>query len=168
MTIADFDHLEKQKKKTLLTQCCGSSLWVKKMLESPMAEDLVDLEEIAEENWWACSEQDWLEAFEHHPKIGNIHSLKEKFSNTAAWASNEQSGVNDANEIILTNLAKGNEDYEKKFGFIFIVCATGKSADEMLHILQSRLPNTREEEIEIAADEQLKITKLRLEKLFEN
>lgn len=166
MTIADFDHLEKEKKITFLTQCCGSSAWVNKMLESPIAEDLVDLEEIAEENWWACSEQDWLEAFEHHPKIGDINSLKEKFANTAAWASNEQSGVNEANEAIITNLAKSNEDYEKKFGFIFIVCATGKSANEMLHILHSRFSNSREEEIQIAADEQLKITKLRLEKLF--
>lgn len=166
MTIAEFDHLEKEQKKTLLTQCCGSSTWVHKMLAQPAFEDLFDLEETAEKVWWECTTLDWLEAFTHHPKIGDISSLKKKFIDTAAWASNEQSGVNNANETIIANLAKGNEDYENKFGFIFIVCATGKSAEEMLNILQSRLPNTLEEEIQIAADEQMKITKLRLEKLF--
>ena len=166
MTIAEFDRLNVEKKRELLTQCCGSSAWVEKMIAEPPAEDLVDLEEIAEEKWWQCSQQDWLEAFEHHPKIGDINSLKEKFANTANWASNEQSAVNAASDDVIAELAKGNEEYEKKFGFIFIVCATGKSADEMLSILKSRLSNNREEEIQIAAEEQLKITKLRLEKLF--
>ncbi len=166
MTIADFDHLDLETKRTLLTQCCGSVNWVNKMLASPMAEDLIYLEEIAQENWWQCSQQDWLEAFEHHPKIGDINSLKEKFANTASWASNEQAGVNNANEMIIAKLADGNKEYEKKFGFIFIVCATGKSAEEMLNILLSRLPNNVEDEIAIAAEEQMKITLIRLEKLF--
>lgn len=166
MTIADFDHLDQETKKTLLTQCCGSVNWVNKMLASPMAADLIDLEELAQQIWWQCSQQDWLEAFEHHPKIGDVNSLKEKFANTASWASNEQAGVNNANEVIIAKLADGNKEYEKKFGFIFIVCATGKSAEEMLNILLSRLPNSRETEIEMAAEEQMKITLIRLEKLL--
>jgi 2-oxo-4-hydroxy-4-carboxy-5-ureidoimidazoline decarboxylase len=166
MNINEFDHLDHDRKRELLTQCCGSSVWVEKMIQSPWAEDLVDLEVIAEENWWECSTEDWKEAFEHHPKIGDINSLKKKFANTAAWAANEQSGVNAAADDIILALAKGNEAYEKKFGFIFIVCATGKSAGEMLELLQTRLPNDIEDEIEIAAEEQLKITKIRLAKLF--
>jgi 2-oxo-4-hydroxy-4-carboxy-5-ureidoimidazoline decarboxylase len=167
MTIAEFDHLPAKQKRELLQKCCGSASWIEKMMDAPPAEDLVDLEETAEEKWWECSERDWLQAFEHHPKIGDINSLKEKYANTVEWASNEQSGVNVASDEILIALAKGNDDYEQKFGHIFIVCATGKSAGEMLEILQSRLPNSAEDEIKIAADEQLKITKLRLEKLFE-
>jgi 2-oxo-4-hydroxy-4-carboxy-5-ureidoimidazoline decarboxylase len=167
MTIAEFDHLPAKQKRELLQKCCGSASWIEKMMDAPPAEDLVDLEETAEEKWWECSERDWLQAFEHHPKIGDINSLKEKYANTVEWASNEQSGVNVASDEILIALAKANDDYEQKFGHIFIVCATGKSAGEMLEILQSRLPNSAEDEIKIAADEQLKITKLRLEKLFE-
>ena len=166
MTIAEFDHLDFDHKKGLLTKCCGSAAWVAKMLNAPFAEDLVDLEETAEEKWYDCTEADWLEAFGHHPKIGDIQALKEKFSNTAAWAGKEQSAVDTAPENVLQQLAKANEDYEQKFGFIFIVCATGKSAEEMLAILQGRLPNSAADEIKIAAEEQLKITKLRLEKLF--
>ena len=85
---------------------------------------------------------------------------------SAAWAGKEQSAVDTAPENVLHELAKANEEYEQKFSFIFIVCATGKSAEEMLAILQGRLPNNAADEIQIAADEQLKITKLRLEKLF--
>jgi 2-oxo-4-hydroxy-4-carboxy-5-ureidoimidazoline decarboxylase len=167
MTIAEFDHLPTEQKRELFQKCCGSKAWIEKMIAAPPLEDLVDLVETAEEKWWECSETDWLEAFEHHPKIGDINSLKKKYANTVGWASNEQSGVNAAPDEILNALAKGNDDYEKKFGYIFIVCATGKSATQMLEILQSRLPNNAEEEIQTAADEQLKITKLRLEKLFE-
>ncbi len=166
MTIANFDHLPVDQKREQLQKCCGSKIWIDKMLLAPPAEDLVDLLETAEEKWYECSEKDWLEAFEHHPKIGDINSLKKKYSSTVAWASNEQAGVSMASDEILEALSKGNDDYEKKFGYMFIVCATGKSADEMLKILQSRLPNNPEVEITMAAEEQNKITKLRLEKLF--
>lgn len=166
MTIAEFDHLRDETKRGLLVQCCGSSAWVDKMLTVFPVEDLVELLEAAEEKWDECNEEDWKEAFDHHPKIGDIDTLKEKFANTAQWASAEQSGVNDAAENVIQELVKGNEAYEKKFGNIFIVCATGKSAGQMLDILKQRLNNSKEEEIKIAAAEQLSITKLRLEKLF--
>ncbi len=131
------------------------------------ADDLVELLEDAEEQWFLCSEADWKEAFAHHPKIGDVESLKKKFASTAQWASGEQSGVNNASAQTMEALAEGNKKYEEKFGYIFIVCATGKSAEEMLAILQNRLQNNPEVEIEIAADEQNKITKLRIEKLLE-
>lgn len=129
-------------------------------------EDLVELLNDAEEQWYQCSEADWLEAFTHHPKIGDIDALKKKFASTAHWAGNEQGAVAQASGETIQALAKGNDDYEKKFGFIFIVCATGKSAEEMLALLNQRLPNNREEEMQIAAGEQNKITQLRIQKLL--
>ena len=125
--------------------------------------DLLD----AEDQWYECSEADWLDAFTHHPKIGDVESLKKKFASTANWASGEQSGVDKASEEIIKALAEANRLYEEKFGYIFIVCATGRSAEEMLGLLHARLLHDPETEIEIAADEQNKITKLRLEKLLD-
>ena len=165
MTLHELNTLPREQLIEELTKCCGSSAWVNKMLPFFPADDLVELLEDAEEQWYKCSENDWKEAFSHHPKIGDIDSLKKKFASTAQWASGEQSGVNTASEQTIEALAAGNKKYEEKFGYIFIVCATGKTAEEMLGILASRLPNDAKEEIEIAADEQRKITRLRLEKL---
>ncbi len=167
MTLHEFNILPKQQLIEELTKCCGSSAWVNKMLPYIPADDMVELLEDAEEQWWLCAEEDWKEAFAHHPKIGDIESIKKKFASTAEWASGEQSGVNTASAKTLEALAEGNKQYEEKFGYTFIVCATGKSAEEMLTILQTRLQNSPEVEIEVAADEQNKITKLRIEKLLE-
>ena len=120
----------------------------------------------AQEIWFNCTESDWLEAFTHHPKIGDIESLSKKFNSTKIWASNEQKGVNTASKTVIEKLAKLNQVYEDKFGFIFIVCATGKSAEEMLELLEGRLDNTYTAELKIAMGEQHKITILRLEKLL--
>ena len=167
MTFHEFNILSKEQLIEELTKCCGSSAWVKRMLPFIPADDFVELLEDAEEQWYKCNENDWKEAFAHHPKIGDIDSLKKKFTSTALWASGEQSGINTASQKTIEALAEGNRKYEDKFGYIFIVCATGKSAEEMLETLESRLSNDPKEEIEIAADEQNKITKLRLEKLLE-
>jgi 2-oxo-4-hydroxy-4-carboxy-5-ureidoimidazoline decarboxylase len=166
MTIAEFDHLDVEEKKKVLLTCCGSTTWVNKMIAALPAEDLVDLLEMAEEQWYACHEADWREAFSHHPQIGDIDSLKEKFSGTAQWAEGEQASVKQASEQTLEQLAEGNQVYKERFGYIFIVNATGKSADEILNLLNQRLYNNPDVEIQIAMEEQLKITKLRLEKLF--
>ena len=96
-----------------------------------------------------------------------MESLKKKFAATVEWAAEEQGGINTASQQTIEELAEGNKKYEEKFGYIFIVCATGKSAEEMLTQLETRLQNSPEVEIEIAADEQNKITKLRIEKLLE-
>lgn len=166
MTLHELNHLPKEQLREQLFRCCGSTTWVNKMLPYFPADDMVEILEDAEEQWWQCSEADWLEAFTHHPKIGDVESLKKKFATTATWASGEQSGAAAASQQTLEALAKGNNDYENRFGYIFIVCATGKSADEMLQLLLQRLPNEPADEIKIAADEQNKITKLRLEKLL--
>jgi 2-oxo-4-hydroxy-4-carboxy-5-ureidoimidazoline decarboxylase len=166
MTLHELNTLPQQELKQTLFKCCGSTTWVNKMLPFFPADDLVEILEDTEEQWWQCNEEDWKEAFTHHPKIGDIESLKKRFASTAQWAAGEQSGTAAASQQTLELLAKGNDDYEKKFGYIFIVCATGKSAAEMLLLLQKRLPNDPKDEIQIAADEQNKITKLRIEKLL--
>src|SRR6185436_1014222 len=103
--------------------------------------------------------------FAHHPKIGDRDSLRQRFARTAHLSEREQAGVDGASENVLEALAEGNREYERRFGHIFIVCASGKSADEMLELLGSRLPNPPDVEIRIAAEEQAKITDLRLKKL---
>ena len=166
MTLAELNQLPREERKEELLKCCGSSAWVEKMNSFfPVAQKELLLQK-ADEVWYSLSEKDWLEAFAHHPKIGDMASLKEKFASTAKWAAGEQSSVQQVSQQTIEALAKGNKDYEDKFGYIFIVCATGKSAEEMLQILKARLPNKPEEEIKIAAAEQAKITRIRLEKLL--
>ena len=108
-----------------------------------------------------------MEAFSHHPKIGGIADLKSKFSGTADLAGGEQVSVQQAPTEILSALATSNEVYEKKFGYTFIVSATGKTAEEMLSLMQQRLSNTAADEIKIAMEEQNKITLIRLQKLIQ-
>jgi len=135
------------------------------MIEARPFSDNEDVHAKAETVWEGLNREDWLEAFEHHPKIGERKPTSEKISSTKGWAAEEQAGTAQAATKTLDELHHLNLEYFNKFGFIFIVCATGKSADEMLQLLRERFSNTAEEEIEIAAGEQLKITKLRLEKL---
>lgn len=114
-----------------------------------------------------CGPADWREAFAHHPKIGDLKSLEQKFASTQKWAGQEQQSVNTATQQTLKALAAGNTAYEQRFGYIFIVCATGKSAAEMLALLHNRLSNDPDTELRIAMGEQAKITAIRLNKLIE-
>lgn len=166
MTLHELNTLPAESLKQELFACCGSTNWVNRMLNFFPMDDLVELLEDAEAQWYGCTESDWREAFAHHPKIGDTDSLATKFAATAAWASEEQSSVSTASRQVIAELAAANAAYELKFGYIFIVCATGKSAEEMLAILNQRLINSPEEEIKIAMDEQIKITLIRLQKLL--
>lgn len=151
--------------KTLM-RCCGSTRWAKAMAERRPFETVDMLHKVADIEWEVVGREDVLEAFTHHPRIGaDIAQLREKYASTASWSSGEQSAVSQAHEDILEALRDGNVAYEKRFGFIFIVCATGKSAEEMLEILNARMPNEPAQELAIAKGEQGKITHLRLEKL---
>jgi len=149
-----------------LAKCCASERWIDRMIvERPFTVNNRLLLRDAAVVWWAMDREDWLEAFAAHPKIGDVESLRAKFAGTRTWAGSEQSGVTGASETTLSRLAELNREYEARFGYIFIVFATGKSADEMLAILESRLSNDPQTELQIAAAEQLKITQLRLRKL---
>jgi len=120
----------------------------------------------SEKIWFSLKEEDWLEAFAQHPKIGDTKSLEGKFASTANWAAGEQAAVQQSTSEVIEQLAKCNKHYEDNFGYIFIVCATGKSAEEMLTLLKKRMGNDPKVEIKIAAAEQDKITKIRLQKLL--
>ncbi len=148
----------------MLLRCCGSTRWAFAMSERRPFDDT--LFTVADEEFAQLTRPDWLEAFAAHPRIGDIDGLRAKYASTATWSLGEQSGAANADEQTLHDLAAGNRDYEARFGHIFIVYATGKSAGEMLTLLRQRLPNDADTELAIAAAEQVKITRLRLEKLL--
>ena len=149
-----------------LLRCCGSTRWADRMTAARPFKAMENILSEALRHWHELEDQDWLEAFGHHPRIGDITSLREKYASTADWATEEQRGAASASDETLKRLATGNSNYEKKFGHIFLVCATGKSAAEMLQILESRMINDPKTEMKVAVTEQAKITRLRLEKLF--
>lgn len=167
MQLEDFNNLPKDEAAKALITCCGSEKWTSLLLEQMPFTSEQSLVAKATGAWYGeCSEKEWLEAFTHHPKIGDVKSLEEKFASTKHMAGAEQAGVSSAGQDVIEALAKANADYEEKFGFIFIVCATGKSASEMLRLLKDRLQNSYAEELIIAAGEQHKITLIRLKKLI--
>ena len=148
-------------------KCCGSTNWARRMAaECPFANS-DQLFTIADRIWWSLAPDDWLEAFASHPKIGENKAARATAAEAQHWAAQEQSGAHNAAEETVRSLAELNREYEEKFGYIYIVCATGKSSEEMLAILRERLPNDAETELRIAAREQSRITKLRLGKLID-
>ena len=146
----------------LLTACCGSARWVEAILGlRPFASQDAALA-AARDEWFRLSPDDWREAFSHHPKIGDREPLRARFPSTHQLSAREQASVAGAGDALLDSLADCNERYRQKFGYIFIVCATGKHADEMLALLEARLQNDPDTEIRIAAEEQARITAIRL------
>jgi 2-oxo-4-hydroxy-4-carboxy-5-ureidoimidazoline decarboxylase len=147
-------------------RCCGSRRWAESMASGRPYRDEPALLAAAERAFAPLQRADWLEAFSHHPRIGEREGLAERFPATAGWSASEQDAVAGAGEDVLDALLQANRDYQARFGHIFIVCATGKSAPEMLALLRERLPNQPDAELEIAAAEQRKITAIRLNKLL--
>lgn len=161
MNLSDFNNLDREVAAKHLFDCCGSQKWKAAMMAHFPFDSEKQLVDLSAQIWYDdCNETDWRESFTHHPKIGDVKSLTEKF------AGKEQAGVAVATVETINQLAQANADYENKFGFIFIVCATGKSANEMLQLLLDRLQNTVEEELHIAMGEQQKISIIRFKKLL--
>jgi len=151
---------------TALTRACGARRWVERMLARRPFASTPELYARADEEWRALDSADHLEAFGHHPRIGeDLAELRRRFQNTASLSSREQAGVAGADEHTLELLRDENAAYFQRFGFIFIICASGKSAGEMLAALRTRRGNERAAELAIAAAEHAKITRLRLEGL---
>jgi 2-oxo-4-hydroxy-4-carboxy-5-ureidoimidazoline decarboxylase len=148
--------------RALLGTCCGAPGWIERMLARRPFGSQQALLSAGREEWLALGPNDWREAFAHHPKIGDIDTLKRKFAATRYLSEREQQGVASASDEVLRALADANRAYEARFGYIFIVCATGKTADEMLGLLRQRITNPPDVEIHIAAEEQARITALRL------
>lgn len=167
LNIEQINHLDEPAAFAQFEQACCAPNWVSAMVTARPFADLEALQSAADQHWQQMQEDDYLAAFDGHPKIGDVSSLKAKYRNTQGEASHEQSGVNQASDAVIQALALANKQYEEKFGFIFIVFASGKSAEQMLALLQQRMPNTRQQEIVNAAQEQAKITRLRLQKMFQ-
>ena len=160
MTLDELNKLSIMEARAAFELCCGARRWIDGMLMRKPYVDAKDLQTAGREIWGILNPEDWKEAFTHHPRIGDIKLLRAK------WASDEQSGAAGASEETIQALKKLNDEYYEKYGYIFIVCATGKSANEMLTLLKSRMANDADEEFKIAAAEHAKITALRLEKLI--
>ena len=151
--------LPDERARAALQRCCGAPHWVDAMLAArPFASD-AELLATAERVWWGLGRADWLEAFAAHPRIGNRGGAR------TDWARREQAGADGAAVATLDALARGNFTYEQRFGHVFLISATGKTADEMLGALRGRLTNDPATELRVAAEEQAKITRLRLDKL---
>lgn len=148
-------------------RCCGAVRWAKAMTAGRPYRSNAELLAAADRQLATLAGADWLEAFGHHPRIGDKGALRARFASTRGWAEKEQAGAAAAGDAVLEALSRRNAEYEARFGYIFIVCATGKSAGEMLGLLEARLGNDPERELQVAAGEQAKITRLRLEKLLE-
>ncbi|MGZ5189782.1 MAG: 2-oxo-4-hydroxy-4-carboxy-5-ureidoimidazoline decarboxylase, partial [Flavisolibacter sp.] len=167
MTLDEFNKQEKAIASDSLFSCCSAEKWTMILFQDFPFQSVKQLIARASSIWYEeCIEDDWLEAFSHHPKIGDVKNLEEKFASTKDLAMNEQSAVRYASTDLISKLADANKSYEEKFGFIFIVSASGKSAEEMLRLIYDRLKNTYHEELQVAMGEQHKITILRLKKLL--
>ena len=149
-----------------LLQCCGSTRWAQQMTEARPYPTLEALLANANDTWWSLDRNDWLEAFRSHPKIGEKKATHPISTQARQWSGQEQAGVATASRETVDSLATLNRAYEEKFGFIFIICATGKTSGEMLSALRERLDHDAADELPIAAAEQSKITVLRLKKLL--
>lgn len=147
-------------------KCCGSTTWAREMAGARPFISAQAVFDEAEALFAQLEDRDWIEAFRAHPRIGEKKAATDQSQQAQNWSAQEQAGVASASDSTVDELADRNRDYENRFGFIFIVCATGKTSEEMLELLKGRLPNDAATEIRIAAEEQSKITRLRLEKLL--
>jgi len=160
--LEEWDRLEQETATEVLLPCNGSRAWAIGVVNLYPFETPEELFEASDKVWRALSEQDWQQAFDSHPRIGE-HKAKAATEQSLKWSSGEQSAAQ-LTEDTQAALAAANREYEAKFGRIFIVCATGKTAAEMLAILQKRLANDPQTEVKEAAEQQRLITQIRVRK----
>lgn len=150
-----------------LARCCGSRRWVQGMVAARPYHSDRALFQIAERTWWDLEPDDWLDAFAHHPRIGERTSEGPASTTERRWATKEQAGMDQADREVQDAMVARNLEYETRFGYVFLICATGRSGYEMLMALLTRLDNDPTDELRVAAEEQSKITRIRLEKLVD-
>src|SRR3954447_23814630 len=160
MTLEELNAAESAIAKGNLLRCCGSQRWAAAMTARRPFGSISDLHTAAQEAWSSLGPSDWLEAFACHPKIGGTRSVSN-------WSAQEQKGMGAAGVATIREIETLNHEYQDRFGYIFIVCASGKSAVEMCDLLKERLRNDSDMELQIASEEQMKITQIRLDKLIE-
>jgi OHCU decarboxylase len=150
-----------------LLKCCGSTRWARETAALKPFWDVTQVVVIGHRVWSEMTEEDWLEAFRAHPKIGETRPAADVSEESRRWSEGEQGRAREAPPDTLAALAEANREYQERFGFIFIICAQGRTAEEILAALRGRIGNDREGEIRIAAAEQWNITELRLRKFFD-
>ncbi len=163
-TLARWNGLPQEEAAREILPCCGSGIWAARMASKRPIQDETTLLETSDAVWRSLGEPGWLDAFRSHPRIGESHAEQTVTAQSSAWSEQEQPKSTMAEEAVKTALKWGNREYEQKFGRIFIVCATGKSASEILEILRRRLHNDEATELQQAAEEQRKIMHIRLNK----
>jgi 2-oxo-4-hydroxy-4-carboxy-5-ureidoimidazoline decarboxylase len=163
-TLAAWNEADAAEAQGAMLACCGAKRWADAMVALRPIASVEMLSEAADHTWATMQEADWLEAFACHPRIGERNTVAHADARSAAWSRTEQSQTSSASESLLAEIAAGNQRYEELFGFTYIVCATGRSAGEMLAILKRRLGSTREAELREAAEQQRRILQIRLGK----
>ena len=166
LELASLNSLSPSEAEAEFLKCCGSKNWARQLTAARPFASHDELIAKADRIWWSLDSEDWLAAFHSHPKIGEKKAAAPTAVAAQRWSEDEQAGIRDSAQQTLDALANLNQTYEEKFGYIFIVCASGKSSDEILAILRARLDNNADAELRVAAAEQAKITELRLGKLL--
>jgi 2-oxo-4-hydroxy-4-carboxy-5-ureidoimidazoline decarboxylase len=164
VTLAEFNALSSSNAEAALLDCCGAARWTKQVAAGRPFVSVAAVSTVADAAWKTMDRADILEAFSHHPQIGQKPASGSE--SHQRWSEGEQTGARAADEDVKTRLARGNREYFAKFGYIFIVCATGKTANELLALLDQRLQNDAASELPIAAEQQRLIMQLRLAKLL--
>jgi 2-oxo-4-hydroxy-4-carboxy-5-ureidoimidazoline decarboxylase len=159
-----WNRLPKEEAASEILPCCGSKTWAARLASKRPIRDAASLIETSDSIWQSLGESDWLEAFQSHPRIGESRAEKTVAAQSSAWSEQEQQKAVAADAAVKTALKWGNREYEQKFGRIFIICAMGKSASEILEILRRRLHNDEAAELQQAAEEQRQIMHIRLKK----
>jgi OHCU decarboxylase len=168
ITVNQLDEMSNEEAGVLLMECCGSSRWVAMMLARRPFRSRDAVFFAADSFWNSLTQEDYLEAFAHHPRIGEQKTEKPQGETAKKWSASEQLKVSEAGPALKRELADVNRQYESRFGYIYIVCAAGKTAEELLRIAKQRLLNDPRKEMDVAREEQRKIMQLRLEKLVGN
>lgn len=168
MTLAALNQLPRDQAVQALLSCCSSRSWAEAVLARAPFPDADALDAAAADAWWLLPPVEWLIAFAAHPRIGAHKAAQPQAGRGDAWSSEEQAGVTPAEPSTRDRLRELNQIYEQRFGHIFLVCATGKPAVELLTLLEQRMAHDPETELRIAAEEQVKITRLRLRRLIED
>jgi 2-oxo-4-hydroxy-4-carboxy-5-ureidoimidazoline decarboxylase len=162
--LEDWNRLSVEQAIGAILPCCGSKAWARGMAGRRPLPDEAALLAASDETWHNLAQSEWLEAFQSHPRIGETGARQGVPLQSAAWSEREQKKIQDIDDTFRIALEEGNREYERRFGRIFIVCATGKSATEILEILRRRLQNNAETELREAAEQQRQITQIRLRK----
>lgn len=160
----EWNGLSREAAANAVLPCCGSHAWAHGLATRRPLSTLPELLAASDAAWWSLSESDWKQAFDSHPRIGEQHAQAAATEASLQWSAGEQSSAMLSGDAAKARLAEGNRTYEAKYGRIYIVCATGKSATEMLEILERRMHNTAEDELHEAAEQQRQITHIRLRK----